>query len=101
MISGSQVRSKIAIKLDDSHCAGAFQQRLGECHQPWANLHNGLTGTWIDGMHDMTDDGIIGQKVLTEALAGDMFHDFLLCWLAVFHISLATQFLKPGCVSFI
>jgi hypothetical protein len=51
-----------------------LHQRLRERGQARANFDHGLPGLRVDGVHDGIDDAAIGQKVLTETFAGDVFH---------------------------
>ena len=70
----AQAHGQIAVQLDHRQVAQALHQGLGQSSQARADLDHGLARLRVDGVHDGIDDAAVGQKVLTEAFAGDVFH---------------------------
>ena len=96
----TQSSRQITVQLNHVQVAQALNQGLCERGQAWADLDHGLACQGVDGVNDAIDDGAIGQKVLTKALAGNVFQNrpSLLRWIAVFHISASAHLLDPQLV---
>ena len=69
-----QPKGQVAVELNYCQAPQALHQRLGEGGQARANFHHRLAGQRRDGAHDGFDDAAVRQKMLAEALAGNVFH---------------------------
>lgn len=69
-----QPKGQVAVELNHCQAPQALHQRLGEGGQARANFHHRLAGQRRDGAHDGFDDAAVRQKMLAEALAGNVFH---------------------------
>ena len=56
------------------HLLQRFQQQARHRSQAGADFNHRVIGSWIDRADDVVQYQVIGQEVLTEALAGDVFH---------------------------
>jgi len=70
----AQATRQVAVEFDDGELPQAFDQGLRQRGQAGTDLDHGLAGCGCDLAHDGVDDGAVGQKVLTKALAGDVLH---------------------------
>jgi stress-induced morphogen len=65
---------QIAIEFDHMHLTNLIQQQARHRGEAGADLHHGVVALRIDGANDVVQHKVIGQEVLAEAFAGDMFH---------------------------
>ena len=93
----AQTRGQVAIQLNDVQMPKTLYQGLRERGQARTDFNHRLTRHRRYGVDNTFDDVGVGQKVLTEALAGDVFQRrlTLLRWVAVFNVGAPTHFLSP------
>jgi len=70
----AQAQRQVAVQFDDREAPQAFHQGLRQRGQTGPDLDHGLAGQRRNGLHDAVDDALVGQEMLSEALAGNVFH---------------------------
>ena len=70
----AQALGQIPVQFDDRQMPQALDEWLRECCQAGTNLHHALPGLGSNRVNNGFDDGAIGQKMLTESLAGNVLH---------------------------
>ena len=68
-----QARRQVAIELDDGQPAAARHERIGHGAESRPDLHQRIAGPRVDHADDAVDDGAVGEEMLAEALARDVF----------------------------
>lgn len=96
----TQTRGQITVQLDHDQASETLHQGLSEGSQARADLDHRLPGSRCNDLNDLMNESGIDQKVLAEALAGEMPHDraatLLLRRLAILDIRTTPDILQPG-----
>mgnify|MGYP006207227741 CR=1 FL=1 len=74
-----QAQRQVAVQFDDGEAPQALHQGLGQSSQAGPDFNHGLARQGGDGRDDAVDDAVVGQEMLPEALAGDVFQRGLAC----------------------
>jgi hypothetical protein len=65
----SRANSQIAINLNHGEMAQTFHQGLGQGSKARTDFNHALTRNRINGSDNGINDGVIGQKMLTESFS--------------------------------
>jgi hypothetical protein len=71
---GAQPGRQVAVELDHRQVPQTLDQGLSQCGQAGPDFHHGLPRPGINGADDGIDDAAVGQEMLAEALARNVFH---------------------------
>ena len=70
----TQAQGQVAVQFDDGKAPQALYQGLRQGGQAGPDLNHGLARQRRNGLHDAVNDALVGQEMLPEALAGNVFH---------------------------
>ena len=70
----TQAQGQVTVQFNNGKAPQALHQGLRQRGQAGPDLDHGLTGQRRNGLHDAVDDALVGQEMLSEALAGNVFH---------------------------